>query len=75
MQDRLTSLANVPKSLDQNDEVDPEPVTIRHADYENCTFRLVDNDVLLFAKGKPTLRIEEGGRINALRLSSDDGRV
>jgi hypothetical protein len=67
VQHRLTSLANVPKSLDQNDEVDPEPVTIRHADYENCSFRVVDNGVLLFAKEKPTLSVEEGGRINALR--------
>src|ERR1700720_631302 len=40
-------MANVPKSLDQNDEVDPEPVTIRHADYENCSFRVVPGSVRL----------------------------
>jgi hypothetical protein len=31
------------------------------AGYES--FRVVDGGVLLFAKGLPTLRIEEGGRI------------
>jgi hypothetical protein len=33
------------------------------AGYENGSFRLVDGGVVLFAKGKPTLKIEEGGLV------------
>jgi hypothetical protein len=63
------SLADVLRTLEHKDG-EASPVTPRAADkpilnkwpagYEGGSFRAVDGGVLLFAKGKPTLRIEDG---------------
>jgi hypothetical protein len=63
------SLADVLRTLEHKDG-EASPVTPRAAGrpmlekwpagYENGSFRVVDGGVLLFAKGKPVLRIEDG---------------
>ena len=67
----MTQSANVnkpeePDSHAPSRKVDEPFVESWPAGYKNGGFRLVPVGVLLFAKGKPTLRIEEGGRTSAL---------
>jgi len=74
---RNGSAARAPTFADvlKSEEPDPDvtPAAPRQADkplleawppgYEKGGFRLVPGGVLIFAKGRPALRIEEGGRI------------
>jgi hypothetical protein len=70
---QAATLAGVLRAQEHKDD-ESAPVMPRAADrpilnkwpagYENGSFRVVDGGVLLFAKGKPVLRIGESGQIN-----------